>query len=96
MLGLKKSDFFFANIVFEPVKIYTDKIGCTHTKFGLKCRTSQNNIFIMQLPGEFSPFIEKKVVFCLVVGGGLPPSPLLVVRPLKKPPFFMCVFPNEY
>ena len=29
----------------------------------------------MQLPGEFSPFIEKKVVFCLVVGGGLPPLP---------------------
>ena len=26
--GLKKSDFFLANIVFEPVKIYTDKIGC--------------------------------------------------------------------
>ena len=32
----------------------------------------------MQLPGEFSPFIEKKVVFCLVV------------RPLKKP-LFLCV-----
>ena len=45
----------------------------------------------MQLLGEFSPFIEKKVVFCLVVGGGgLPPSPLLVVRPLKKP-LFLCV-----
>ena len=41
--------------------------------FGLKCRTSQNNIFIMQLPGEFSPFIEKKVFFCLVVGGVTPP-----------------------
>ena len=47
----------------------------------------------LQLPGEFSPFIEKKVVFCLVVGGVTPP-PLLVVRPLKKPLFFMCVFPN--
>ena len=47
----------------------------------------------MQLPGEFSPFIEKKVVFCLVVGGVTHP-PLLVVRPLKKPLFFMCVFPN--
>ena len=46
----------------------------------------------MLLPGEFSPFIEKKVVFCLVVGG-LPPSPLLVVGPLKKTLFFMCVFP---
>ena len=32
----------------------------------------------MQLPGEFSPFIEKKVVFCLVV------------RPLKKT-LFLCV-----
>ena len=55
--------FFLANIVFEPVKIYTDKIGCTLGKFGLKCLTSQNNIFIMQLPGEFSPFIEKKWFF---------------------------------
>ena len=36
----------------------------------------------MQLPGEFSPFIERKVVFCLVV------------RPLKKTLFFMCVFPK--
>ena len=26
----------------------------------------------MQLPGEFSSFIEKKVVFCLVVGGVTP------------------------
>ena len=26
----------------------------------------------MQLPGEFSPFIEKKVVFCLVVRGVTP------------------------
>jgi hypothetical protein len=66
IFGLKKSDFFLVNIVFEPVKIYTDKIGCTLVKIWTKCRTSQNNIFIMQLPGEFSPFIEKKVVFCLV------------------------------
>ena len=44
----------------------------------------------MHLPGEFSPFIEKKVFFCLVVGG-LPPTPtLLVVRPLKNH-FFLCV-----
>ena len=43
----------------------------------------------MQLPGEFSPIIEKKVVFCLVVGGVTPPS-LLVVRPLKKATF-LCV-----
>ena len=43
----------------------------------------------MQLPGEFSPFIEKKVVFCLVVGGVTPPTPL-VVRPLKKK-LFLCV-----
>ena len=46
----------------------------------------------MQLPGEFSPFIEKKVVFCLVVGGVTPP-PLLVVRPLKKPLFFYVCLP---
>ena len=75
IFGLKKSDFFLANIVFEPVKIYTDKIGCTHTKFGLKRRTSQNNIFIMQLPGEFSPFLEKKGGFLLSGRGGYPPPP---------------------
>ena len=46
----------------------------------------------MQLPGEFSPFIEKKCFFAQW-SGGLPPSPLLVVRPLKKTLFFMCVFP---
>ena len=49
----------------------------------------------MQLPGEFSPFIEKKLFFCLVVGGGTPPPPL-VVRTLKKNTFFMCVFPNPF
>ena len=44
-----------------------------------------------QLPGEFSPFIEKKVVFCVVVGGGgLPLHTPLVVRPLKKT-LFLCV-----
>ena len=41
----------------------------------------------MQLPGEFFPFIEKQVVFCLVVGG-VTPLPILVVRPLKKNTFF--------
>ena len=30
----------------------------------------------MQLPGEFSPFIKKKVFFCLVVGGVTPPYTL--------------------
>ena len=48
----------------------------------------------MQLPGEFSPFIEKKWFFAQW-SRGLPPSPLLVVRPLKKTLFFMCVFPKE-
>ena len=42
----------------------------------------------MQLPGKFSPIIDKKVVFCLVVGGGGTPSPLLLVRPLM-------VFPKQ-
>ena len=55
------------NIVFEPVKIYTDKIGCTLVKVWTKTSYFIKNIFIMQLPGEFSPFIEKKSVFCLVV-----------------------------
>ena len=36
IFGLKKSDFFLANIVFEPVKIYTDKIGCTLVKIWTK------------------------------------------------------------
>ena len=47
----------------------------------------------MQLPGEFSPLI-KKVIFCLVVGGLTPPPPPptpLVVQPLKKNTFFLCV-----
>jgi len=44
----------------------------------------------MQVPGEFSPFIEKKVVFCLVVGvvTSLPP---LSGPTTKKTTFFMCV-----
>ena len=49
----------------------------------------------MRLPSEFSPFIEKKVVFCLVVGGGggYRPPPLLW-RPTKKNNFFFFVFPK--
>ena len=47
----------------------------------------------MQLPGEFSPFIEKKVVFCLVVGG-VTPLPPLSGPTTKKNTFFMCVFPK--
>ena len=46
----------------------------------------------MQLPGEFSPFIEKKVVFGLVVGG-VTPLPPLSGPTTKKTTFFMCVFP---
>ena len=46
----------------------------------------------MQLPGEFSPFIEKSG-FLLSGRGGYPPPTPLVVRPLKKN-FFMCVFPK--
>ena len=46
----------------------------------------------MQLPGEFSPFIEKKVVFCLAVGG-VTPLPPLSGPTTKKNTFFMCVFP---
>ena len=44
----------------------------------------------MQLPGEFSPFIDKKVVFCLVVGGVTPPAPLSGPT-TKKTTFFLCV-----
>ena len=44
----------------------------------------------MQLPGEFSPFIEKKVVFCLVVGG-VTPLPPLSGPTTKKKHFFLCV-----
>ena len=46
----------------------------------------------MQLPGEFSPFIEKNVVFCLVVGGVTPPYTLSGPT-TKKNTFFMCVLP---
>ena len=48
----------------------------------------------MQLPGEFSPFIEKKVVFCLVVRG-VSPLPPLSGPTTKKNTFFMCVFPKR-
>ena len=44
----------------------------------------------MKLPGEFSPFIEKKVVFCLVVGG-VTPLPPLSGPTTKKNTFFLCV-----
>ena len=44
----------------------------------------------MKLPGEFSAFIGKKMVFCLVVGGLPLPTPL-VVRPLKKTLFYVCL-----
>ena len=43
----------------------------------------------MELPGEFSPFIEKKVVFCLVVGGVTPPYTLS--GSTTKKTFFLCV-----
>jgi hypothetical protein len=44
----------------------------------------------MQLPGEFSPFIEKKVVFCLVVRG-VTPLPPLSGPTTKKTTFILCV-----
>ena len=47
----------------------------------------------MQLPGEFSPFIEKKVFFCLVVWG-VTPLPPLSGTTTKKKHFFYVVFPN--
>ena len=46
----------------------------------------------MQLPGEFSPFIEKKVFFLLSGRGITPPHPLSGPT-TKKNTFFMCVFP---
>ena len=48
----------------------------------------------MQLPGEFSPFIEKKVVFCLVVGG-VTPLPPLSGPTTKKTTFFYVCLPLE-
>ena len=44
---------------------------------------------MLQLPGEFSPFIEKKCFFCLVVGG-VTPTYTLSGRTDKKN-FFSCV-----
>ena len=45
----------------------------------------------MQLPGEFSPFIEKKVVFCLVVGGVTPLPPLSGPTTKKTTFFYVCL-----
>ena len=45
----------------------------------------------MQLPGEFSPFIEKKVVFCLVAGGVTPPYTLSGPTTKKKHFFYACL-----
>ena len=44
----------------------------------------------MQLPGEFFPFIEKKVGFCLVVGGVTPPYTLSGPT-TKKTLFYVCL-----
>ena len=44
----------------------------------------------MQIPGEFSPFIEKSV-FLLSGRGVTPPPTPLVVRPLKKIHFYVCL-----
>ena len=46
----------------------------------------------MQLPSEFSPFIEKKCFFAQWLGGLPLPHPTpLVVRPLKEPLFYVCL-----
>ena len=45
----------------------------------------------MQLPGEFFPFIEKKVVFCLVVGGVTPLPPLSGPTKKKTLFFYVCL-----
>ena len=44
----------------------------------------------MQLPGEFSPFIEKKCFLLSGRGGFTLPTPLMV-RPLKKHFFYVCL-----
>ena len=48
----------------------------------------------MQLPGEFSPFIEKKWFFAQWSGGLPPPIYTLSGPTTKKTLFFMCVFPQ--
>ena len=45
----------------------------------------------MQLPGEFSPFIEKKVLFYLVVGGVTPPYTLSGPTTKKTIFFYVCL-----
>ena len=45
----------------------------------------------MQLPREFSLFIEKKVVFCLVVGGVTPLPPLSGPTTKKNIFFYVCL-----
>ena len=45
----------------------------------------------MQLSGEFSPFIEIKGVFCLVVGGVTPLPPLSGPTTKKTTFFYVCL-----
>ena len=45
----------------------------------------------MQLSGEFSPLIEKKVFFCLVVGVVTPLSPLSGPTTKKNTFFYVCL-----
>ena len=47
----------------------------------------------MQLPGESSPFLEKKCFFALV--RGVTPPHTLSGPTTKKNTFFMCVFPKN-
>ena len=47
----------------------------------------------MQLPGEFSPFIEKKVLFLLSGRGGVTPPYTLSGPTTKKKNFFYVCLP---
>ena len=83
-------------ILFLLACSFINNLGKTYIK---------KSVFLVVEPLKFYPsytnglvvhavFIEKRCFFCLVVeGGGFTLSTPLVVRPLKKKLFFMCVFP---
>ena len=49
------------------------------------------NGFMVHATKQFSPFIEKNVVFCLVVGGVTPPYTLSGTTTKKNTLFYVCL-----
>ena len=68
--------------------MYEVPLSFINTNFFFSGRTTTVLPSLHQWPAE----LKKKVLFCFVVKGVTLPT-TLVVRPLKKNTFFMCVFP---